>query len=132
MWPLIAARSEPQMPLRLGITRTQSRAGSAGSGTSPSFSIDRALVATSGRPPEALTIAKAGIDLLYVSASTLPPTRRFAPTSPASGEVNFASSAYCFPVFRRAGVGHRQAPVARRHPPPLDAPAALARDLGQA
>ncbi len=63
MWPLIAARSEPQIPARFGMTRTQSLAGSVGSGTSPSFNIDSALVATSGRPPAALTTAKAGIDL---------------------------------------------------------------------
>src|SRR5438309_678920 len=49
MWPLIAARSDPQMPLRFGITRTQSRAGRGGSATSPSLSIDSALVATGGR-----------------------------------------------------------------------------------
>ena len=53
------------MPLTLGRTRTQSLVGKEGSGTSPSLSIERALVATSGRPPAALTMAKAGIDLEY-------------------------------------------------------------------
>ena len=45
------------MPEIVGMTRTHSRVGSSGSGTSPSFSIDSALVATSGRPPDAFTIA---------------------------------------------------------------------------
>jgi hypothetical protein len=45
------------MPLSVGMTRTQSLVGSSGSATSPSFNIDSALVATSGRPPAALTMA---------------------------------------------------------------------------
>src|SRR2546430_2900004 len=118
------------MPLTLGITRTQSLAGSTGSGTSPSFNIERALVATSGRPPAAFTTAKAGIDLAYVRASTDTPTRRFAPTSPASGEVKLSSSDR-LPVFGGARIGHRQPPVARRHAPPFDPPASLPRHLRQ-
>src|SRR5450759_4388041 len=101
------------MPLSVGSTRTQSRAGSSGSGTSPRWSIDRALVATSGRPPDAFTIAKAGIDLLNVSASIISASHRLS-------------------VFGGPRVRHRKAPVSRRHPPALDAPPALARDLRQA
>ena len=40
-------------------------AGNSGSGTSPSLSIESALVATSARPPDALTMAKAGIERTY-------------------------------------------------------------------
>src|ERR1700674_3884908 len=71
----MAARSEPQIPLSVGITRTQLRAGSSGSATSPRCSIESALVATSGRPPDALTMANLGMLLSKVSASTDPPTR---------------------------------------------------------
>src|SRR5207237_9030349 len=124
MWPLMAARSEPQMPLILGMTRTQSRPGSPGSGTSPSLSIERALVATSARPPAAFTTAKAGMERTYVSASTDTPTRRFAPTSPPGGEVKLSSSDR-LSVFGGARVWHRQAPVARRHAPALGAPPQL-------
>src|SRR5439155_5109082 len=125
------------MPLRLGITRTQSRAGSWGSGTSPSFSIERALVATSARPPAAFTTAKAGIDLAYVNASTPLPSRRLRRRPPhrvGRGTLPAtlpASPSYCLQVFGGAGVWHREAPVARGHAPALDAPAALARHLRQ-
>src|SRR2546421_7876900 len=129
--PLMAARSEPQMPLTLGITRTQSRAGRAGSGTSPSFSIDSALVATSGRPPAAFTTAKAGIERTYCSASVgrLLPARGEVP---AAGRRRGRSLTHRFEVFRRARVRHWQPPVARRHAPALDAPSALPRHLGKA
>src|SRR5690348_13233049 len=129
MWPPIAARSEPQMPLTLGITRTQSRAGRTGSGTSPSFSIDSALVATSGRPPAAFTTAKAGTDRTYWRASTASPSGP-AGHLPMNGEES--SSTHRFEVLRRARVRHRQPPVARRHAPPLDPPAALRGHLRQA
>ena len=52
----------PGIPLSVGITRTQLPAGSSGSATSPRCSIERALVATSGRPPAALTMANEGIE----------------------------------------------------------------------
>src|SRR6266446_5859893 len=134
MWPLIAARSEPQMPLTLGITRTQSRAGRTGSGTSPSFSIDSALVATSGRPPAAFTTAKAGTERTYWRANNraLWPLRRYAPPPHEWGGVLQPSSPDCLQVLGRPRVGHRQPPVARRHAPPLDAPSTLAGDLRQA
>src|SRR5712691_13300985 len=119
------------MPDSEGDTRTQSRAGSSGSGTSPRCSIDSALVATSGLPPATLTMAYDGMLRSYVSASTGLPTRPFGPTSPHGGEVKSASPSDCLLVFGRARVWHRQAPVARRHPPALHTPAPLPRDLRQ-
>src|ERR1700730_6155006 len=134
------------MPESVGDTRTQSLAGSSGSATSPRCSIESALVATSGLPPDAFTIAYEGMLLWYWRASTDLPTRRFAPTSPRGGEVKprtdlptrrvratlptsgeacFGSPSDRLPVLRRARVGHGQPPVARRHSPPFHAPAAL-------
>src|ERR1700674_5082232 len=127
------------MPLRVGITRTQFRAGSAGSATSPRWSIDRALVATSARPPDALTIAKEGIDLWKVSANTgapsgagPPPARSARGPQRKRGGPLFYSPSHGFPVLRGARVWHREAPVSRRHAPSLDPPAPLAGDLRQA
>src|SRR2546428_10676330 len=102
------------MPLSVGSTRTQSPAGSSGSGTSPRCSRDSALVATSGLPPEAFTMANEGIERWKVRANTRP------------------SSSDGFFEFRGARVWHRQAPVPRRHAPPIDAPAALAGHLRKA
>src|SRR5665213_1641041 len=120
------------MPLSVGSTRTQSRAGSSGSGTSPRWSIDSALVATSGRPPDAFTIAKDAIDLLKVSASTgaLSGAARHLP--PQRGGDLTPSPSHRFFVLGGPRVRHGKAPVSRRHAPALDAPPALARDLRQA
>src|SRR2546429_5020693 len=85
----MAARSDPHMPLTLGITRTQPGAGSEGSGTSPSLSIDSALVATSGRPPAALTMANAGIERLYWRASVALPPGIQGCVGPASADASF-------------------------------------------
>src|SRR6202162_4055781 len=128
----MAARSEPQMPLRDGSKRTQSRAGSSGSGTSPRCSIERALVATSGRPPDALTIANEGIDRWKVNASNDAP---FGPSGHLPGERGGhspPSPSHRLSVLVGAWVWHREAPVSWRHTPALDAPSALARDLREA
>src|SRR5215471_20179427 len=108
--------SEPQMPLRLGRTRTQPEPGSSGSSMSPRWSIERSLVATLAFPPVALMRANEGTDRTNWRASIA-----LAP----------ASSPHTLQVLRRAGVGDGQPPVAARHVPPLDAPAALRRDLRQ-
>src|SRR5438445_13818514 len=106
------------MPLTLGITRTQSLVGSEGSGTSPSLSIESALVATSGRPPAALTTAKAGIEREYWSASTL--SRPSPRPSPLEGRGGALSPSYFPQVFMAAWSRHRQTPVSPRHPAAFD------------
>src|SRR5256885_12713838 len=120
MWPPIAARSEPQMPARFGMTRTQSGAGRVGSGTSPSFSIERALVATSGRPPAALTTAKAGMERTYWRANMLsrPPP---PPPPPPGGGGNRSPPLPPF-LFWRARGGARAAPHVPPPPPPPHPP----------
>src|ERR1700730_19204911 len=80
------------MPLSVGNTRTQSRAGSSGSGTSPRWIMESALVATSGLPPEALTMAKLGIDRVKVSASNAVPAKRSFLRAP-SGQAPRTTSA---------------------------------------
>src|SRR5256712_8875826 len=117
MCPLMAARSDPQIPLTLGITRTQSRAGIAGSGTSPSLSIERALVATSGRPPAAFTTAKAGMERTYWSASTFLSRPPPSPPPPWGGGVGF-SLLHAPPDFGGGGAGHARAAASRDHGPP--------------
>src|SRR6058998_3643899 len=88
----MAARSEPQMPLSDGITRTQFEAGRTGSGTSPSLSIDSDEVATSGRPPAARTSANDGIERTYWIASVALPR-----DIPASGGRASASASSLAP-----------------------------------
>src|SRR5712692_1195936 len=174
MWPVMAARSDPQMPASRGRSRTQSGPGRAGSGRSPRLSIESEEVATSALPPAARTRAKEGIERTYWSASIPPPPdagscvaipregggpqpaaeakERVAPggahqamrddaapgpTTQASASIGGADAAArgaagCSSLaadvlleLGRAGVGHRQPPVAGRHPPALYTPAAL-------
>src|SRR5438445_4602676 len=103
------------MPLTLGITRTQSLVGSEGSGTSPSLSIESALVATSGRPPAALTTAKAGIEREYWSASTL--SRPPPPPPPLEGGGGGLSPSSSLSPFSPAWVTRPRRPAPPRRPP---------------